>query len=83
VDYQRAFSTDPSLARVLATIEDIEPLTELDEKGITEPEQQVYLLRKGFVTGQVEEWTEIASRYGITSAEAQAKFNSVLTKLSA
>ncbi len=34
-DYHRAFSIDPSLVRILATIEDIEVLPKLDEKGIS------------------------------------------------
>lgn len=81
VDYHHAFSVDSSMARILATIEDIEPLIELDEKGISDSDQQIYLLRKGFVTGQEEEWAEIAHRCGTTSAEAQARFNLVMTKL--
>jgi tetratricopeptide (TPR) repeat protein len=54
-DYWHAFSIDSSVTRILATIEEIEPLIELDERGVSEPDQQVYLLRRGFATGQEEE----------------------------
>jgi len=81
VAYQRAFATSSSPARILARVEEIEPLIELDEKGIQEPEQQVYLLRKGFITGQEEEWEEIARRCKATAVEMQTKFNSIMIRL--
>ena len=82
MDYQRAFSIDLSIGRILATIDEIEPLIELDERGIDERDQQIYLLRKGFITGREEEWAGIAYRLGTTQAEIEARFNSVLAKLS-
>ncbi len=50
-DYRRALSDEASLARVLARVEELEKLIELDEKGLSWEEQEVYLLRKGFKTG--------------------------------
>jgi tetratricopeptide (TPR) repeat protein len=80
-DYRHAFSIDPSLARLFATVEDIEPFIELDEKGVSEFDQQVYLLRRGFVTGSEEKWAEIARRCGGNSVEMKVRFNSVLNSL--
>jgi len=81
-DYQRAFSIDSSLAKILATTEDIEPLIELDEKRVSESDQQVYLLRKGFITGSEEGWSEIARRCERSPVEVEVRFNSVVNKIS-
>ncbi|MDD5094483.1 MAG: transglutaminase domain-containing protein [Dehalococcoidia bacterium] len=80
-DYRQAFAIEPSLERVQATVEPIEGLIELDEKGLSEADQQVYLLRKGFVTGKEETWSEIAARCGITPSGAQKIFHSVQKRL--
>lgn len=75
-DYQQAMSSDPSIARVLATTEDIEQLIDLDEKGVCEPKQSVYLMRKGFVTGEEEAWERIAQTLGYTVSQVQENYRS-------
>jgi len=80
-DYKRAFSIPSSLVRLMATVEHIEPLIELDEKDVDELNQQVYLLRQRFVTGRQERWVEIAGICGLTPAKARQIYKSTLTKL--
>lgn len=80
-DYRRAFSADSSRTRLLATVEDIEPLIRLDEEGVGDLDQQVYLLRRGFITGQKEAWAEIARRCGTSSTEARTRYSSALARL--
>ena len=80
-NYRHAFSIPSSLIRLMATVEHIEPLIELDEKGVDELSQQVYLLRQGFVTGRQECWSEVARRCGLTPAEARRSHDSTLARL--
>lgn len=75
--YRQAMSTESSVARVLATTEDIEQLIDLDERGIPEAEQSVYLMRNGFITGKGEEWEHIAQALGDSVPGVQAKYKSV------
>jgi len=80
-DYRHAFSIPSSLIRLMATVEHIEPLIELDEKGVDELSQQVFLLRQGFVTGRQERWVEIARRCGLSPSEVRRSYDSTLAKL--
>ncbi|GAG51108.1 unnamed protein product, partial [marine sediment metagenome] len=47
LDYAHALKDESSLIRVLATIEELEDVIKLDEKGIGELEQDIYLWHKG------------------------------------
>ena len=64
-DYRRALSDEASLARVLARVEELEKLIELDAKGLSREEQEVYLLHKGFRTGTELSAEEVARRLGM------------------
>lgn len=64
-DYRRALSDEASLARVLARVEELEKLIELDAKGLSREEQEVYLLHQGFRTGTKVSAEEVARRLGM------------------
>lgn len=64
-DYRRALSDEASLARVLARVEELEKLIELDAKGLSREEQEVYLLHQGFRTGTELSAEEISRRLGM------------------
>jgi tetratricopeptide (TPR) repeat protein len=70
-DYLQAFKDEGSLARVLARVDRIERLIELDEKSISEREQDIYLWHKGFKTGKEVGFEEIAQKYGIPKKQAE------------
>jgi tetratricopeptide (TPR) repeat protein len=80
-DYRHAFSIPSSLMRLMATVEHIEPLIELDEKSVDELNQQVYLLRHGFITGRQERWAEVAKICSLTPTEARKSYDLTLVKL--
>ncbi len=63
LDYAQALKDEPSLIRVLAKIEALEALISLDEKGIREKEQDIYLWHKGFKTGEQAGYEEIGRKY--------------------
>lgn len=64
-DYAQALKDESSLIRVLASIHELEPLIKLDEAGISEEQQDIYLWRKGYKTGELTEYEEISRTYGI------------------
>ena len=70
-----------SFPRLLANIEEMESLLYLDERKIEDLDQEIYLLRKGFVTGRKEPWREIANRLNRTPGEVRNRFNLALAKL--
>lgn len=72
LDYAQALKDESSLIRVLATIEELEDLIKLDEKGISELEQDIYLWHKGFKTGEQAGYEDIASRYKISPEEVKS-----------
>lgn len=80
-DYSRAFADESGLTRLLASVENAAALIELDEKGISEPDQRIYLLREGFISGQTEEWVSIAALCGVTVADARASYDLVIANL--
>ena len=80
-NYGRLFSMRQSFPRLLANIEEMESLLYLDERKIEDLDQEIYLLRKGFVTGRKEPWREIANRLNRTPGEVRNRFNLALAKL--
>lgn len=71
LDYAQALNNESSLIRVLATTYQLEGLIQLDEKGISEREQAIYLWHKGFQTGAPVGYEEIGHQYGISSEEVK------------
>ena len=63
-DYAEALKDEASQIRVFAReYEEIVQLIELDRLGIGFREQEIYLLRKGFITGEEVSLKDIASKY--------------------
>jgi hypothetical protein len=56
---------------VLATTHGLEELIGLDEKGIGEREQAIYLWHKGYQTGVSAGYEEIGHKYGITPEDVK------------
>ncbi len=71
MDYAQALKDESSIIRVLATIEELEGLIKLDEKGIGELEQDIYLWHEGFKTGEHATYEEIGRRYRISPEEVE------------
>jgi tetratricopeptide (TPR) repeat protein len=71
LDYARALRDEASLIRVLATTVGLEELIRLDEEGISEGEQAIYLWHKGYKTGAPAGYEEIGHRYGISSEKVK------------
>jgi tetratricopeptide (TPR) repeat protein len=66
-DYARALHDDNSLSRTLATQpRDIVNLIRLDEENIPEFDQQIFLLRQGFITGKKVSTSGIARKMGLS-----------------
>ncbi|MFW6125841.1 MAG: tetratricopeptide repeat protein [Chloroflexota bacterium] len=70
-DYAEAFKDEASTIRVLASINEIEGLIRLDEAGIGELEQDIYLWHRGFKTGEPVASDEIARIYGLPSRDVE------------
>ena len=70
-DYAQALKDESRLIRVLATTEELEKLIMLDEKGIGEEEQDIYLWHKGFKTGVPVGYEEIRRKHGISPGEVE------------
>ena len=71
LDYAQALKDESSLIRVLATTDELESLIRLDEKGISEEEQDIYLWHKGFKTGVPVRYEEIGQKYRISSEDVK------------
>ena len=71
LDYARALRDETSRIRVLATTAELEELIRLDEKGISEREQAIYLWHKGYKTGASVGNEEIGHKYGISLEEVE------------
>ena len=81
-DYARAFKDEASIARVLAREhEEIISLMELDRKGIELKEQEIYLLHKGFITGQEVTIEAIAKQYKISLNKVRRLVGDIEAKL--
>jgi tetratricopeptide (TPR) repeat protein len=70
-DYARALHDESSLIRVLATTRGLEELISLDEKGIGEREQAIYLRYKGYQTGTGAGYEEIGHEYGVSPEDVK------------
>jgi len=71
LDYAQALKNESNLIRVLATVDELEPLIRLDEKGIGEEEQDIYLWHKGFKTGEQVGLKEISQKCNIPREEVK------------
>jgi tetratricopeptide (TPR) repeat protein len=81
LDYAQALGDDASQIRVLATEhEEVIQLMELDRANIGMKGQEIYLLRRGFITGEQMSSTDIAERYGIPESEVDDIISAIETK---
>lgn len=81
-DYAMALADESSLVRVLAReYEESEALIALDEAGIDEASQQVFLLRKGFVTGSEMDSLGVARRTGMNREQVESILASIGKRL--
>jgi tetratricopeptide (TPR) repeat protein len=81
LDYAQALRDDASQIRVLATEhEEVIQLMELDRANIGMKEQEIYLLRRGFVTGEQMSSADMAKRYGISESEVDDIISTIDTK---
>lgn len=70
MDYAQAVRDESSQIRVLAREhEDVIRLMELDRANIGMKEQEMYLLRKGFITGKEAASADIAQHFGVSEGE--------------
>ncbi len=79
--YEHLFSMTESFPRFLATIEEMESLLDLDERNIEDGDQEIYLLRMGFLTGKRERWVEIAHGLNRSPGEIRKRFKLTLARL--
>ncbi len=78
LDYAQALRDESSQVRVLAREhEDVIRLIELDRANIEIREQEIYLLRKGFITGKEIASADVAREHGI-SEDAVDKIISII-----
>ena len=81
-DYAQALGSDTALIRVLAREHDeVISLLDLDDKGIGNLAQEMYLLHKGFATGKEVPLLGVARRFGLPETETRAVLSSVEAKL--
>ena len=70
-DYARAFRNESGLIRVLANAGELEPLIQMDEAGISEEKQKIYLWHQGFRTGVPVSNEEISRESGLPVASVK------------
>jgi tetratricopeptide (TPR) repeat protein len=70
-DYAQALRDEASLIRVLANTYGLEELIRLDEEGISEREQAIYLWHKGYKTGACAGYEEIGREYGVSPQDVK------------
>jgi len=81
LDYAQALRDEASQIRVLATEhEEVIQLMELDRANIGMKDQEIYLLRRGFITGEQMPSADIAKRYGISESEVDDIISAIETK---
>lgn len=81
-DYAQALRNGSSLIRLVARVDELEKLIRLDERGISEDEQVIYLWYKGFKTGEPVGYEEIARQYQISIEDVKTIISEVENKLS-
>ena len=81
-DYTQALRDESSQIRVLAREhEDVIGLIELDRANIGAREQEIYLLGKGFITGEPMAWADIAKHCRVPESEVDKMIASIEAKL--
>jgi len=81
LNYAQALRDEASQIRVLATEhEEVIQLMELDRANIGMKEQEIYLLGRGFITGEQMSSADIAERYGIPESEVDDIISAIETK---
>lgn len=82
LDYAQALRDESSQIRVLAREhEDVIQLMELDRAKIGMKEQEMYLLRKGFITGEQVASADIAKQCAIPTSEVDKIISAVEAKI--
>ena len=82
-DYARALKDKASQIRVLAReYEESTQLIELDQRNISLQKQEIYLLRKGFITGKEKSAEEVASQFGISAEEVEQIMSEIEARFS-
>lgn len=82
LDYAQALRDESNQIRVLAREhEDVIQLMELDTKGIEPREQQIYLLSKGFITGEEVSPAYIARQFRISKPEVDRILSAIEAEL--
>lgn len=83
-DYTQALGDDAAVTRVLATEHDaVISLLDLDARGIDNLAQEIYLLRKGFLTGREVALAGVARKFGLSETETRTILSRVEAELSA
>ena len=81
-DYQAAFRDENALIRTMAHEHPkITALILLDEIGIDEKAQEIYLLRKGIITGRAVPLPRIAAGFGLSEERVMAILSGIDRKL--
>ncbi len=82
-DYAQALRDEASQIRILAReYEESTQLIELDQMDISPEQQEIYLLRKGFITGQENSPPEVARQYGISTEEVERIISQIEASIS-
>jgi tetratricopeptide (TPR) repeat protein len=72
-DYKLALKDEAAIKRTLATQpQEVVDLMKLDEKFIPEPDQEIYLLHKGFITGRKVSPQQLALKCAMDKEEVEA-----------
>jgi tetratricopeptide (TPR) repeat protein len=82
-DYTKALKDEASQIRVLAKeYEEIIQLIELDKMKISSRDQGMYLLRKGYISGDEVAVEDVAAEYGIPKKDAEQIIQQIEARLS-
>lgn len=80
-DYTQALRDEASQLRVLAReYEEVVRLMDLDKANVGGREQEIYLLRKGFITGQEVASATVARQFGISEREVNGIISQIEAK---
>ena len=82
-DYAQALKDESGQIRLLAIEhEEVSQLIELDQMNLSQKEQEIYLRRKGFITGREVTLGDVAKEHGISLEEAGQIISAIEAKLS-
>lgn len=62
--------------------QEINKLIPLDEKGINEDEQEIYLLSHGYITGQKDDLNKLAKKFNIPPEQMRHKLGEIESLIS-